>query len=298
MKLLLEKQRLTGINIKYHGSDIQEYYSSSETPKIKSRRSIVIKLIEVGACKFEDRFMIEALIGRIEGQQDRSGKRKGYEEVKFCYTSIFEAAFAYLVENYDFFYARSINAYNNAMEKYDLHRRGANYEPSSVIYLLSSDHKDVHKPYYRVNGHNEAKRYIVRDAYRNKQELAKDFGLSKKQLEAVITNKEFDYDGVALSIDMIFSEIEPSLIKWVEWEQELLQTQRNQLNKPNIIVEEKFNVERSIIDTLALIEEYERLILEDEKHSASVATLKGKCSIQLWNEKVRLLKEAYVKTLS
>ncbi|MBG9692625.1 hypothetical protein ABD91_17705 [Lysinibacillus sphaericus] len=296
MELVLENQRLTSIEPKYHNLEIQEYYNSTEKKSIKSRRSIVIKLIEIGVCKFKDRFMIEDLVSRIEGQKGRSGKKRGYENVQFCYDSVFEAAFAYLVENHDFFYARSIYAFNDGMEKYELHRRGANYEASSVIYLLSSVHRDVHKPYYSVNGHNEAKGYIVWDSYRNKQEIAKEYGLSKEQLEIAIANGEFEYDGIILSIKYISSSIEPSLLKWLEKERELLKREKNQLSNPNISIDKKINTERSINDTLALIEEYERLILEDEKHNDRVVALKGKCPIQLWNEKACSLKEAYVKT--
>lgn len=122
--------------------------------------------------------MVEATIGRIFGEFKRAGTgaNKGIEVL---YQNVLEAAFAYFVDNHDHFYICTKLAYEDGIKKYELHRREQHYTSSSVFWLLITEHDEVHSPYYFVKYHKD--NYLVRDKYTNKEQIQKEFGLSRKK---------------------------------------------------------------------------------------------------------------------
>lgn len=122
--------------------------------------------------------MVEATIGRTfcEFKRAGTGANKGIEVL---YQNVLEAAFAYFVDNHDPFYICTKLAYEEGIKKYELLRREQHYTSSSVFWLLITEHDEVHSPYYFVKYHKD--NYLVRDKYTNKEQIQKEFGLSRKK---------------------------------------------------------------------------------------------------------------------
>lgn len=149
MQLTLENERLAPINIKHHSPEVQAYYNEATSEWDKKKRGYAIKAYEIGTCEFEGLPMVTATAGRILDEFGRSEKGS-YKNVEIPYENPLEATFNYFVDNVDHFYLRTRLAYEDGIEKYELHRRGPNYTSDSVFWLLKEAHTDIHSPYYVV----------------------------------------------------------------------------------------------------------------------------------------------------
>lgn len=294
MTVLEENQRLTGINIKHHSHEIQEYYHSATSESEKDNRSNAIKLYEIGVCTFNDLSMVEATIGRVFGQFNRSGK-DSYELVEVPYQNVLEATFAYFVDNVDHFYIRTRLAFEDGIEKYELHRREQHYTSNSVFWLLESAHNDVHKPYYLVQCHNPSGGYIEVEKFTNKEALRKEYRLSKQQLEQALECGEFIFEGRVAHLKIVASSIEASFEEHLRIEKSLLTSQINSFQN-SVYEDKKSSMLESISTTLNDIALYEKLLGEDKAYNEKVKHLKGKSAIELWNKKAKELKEGYYAT--
>lgn len=291
MQVTLENERLAPINIKHHSPEVQAYYNEATSQWDKKKRGYAIKAYEIGTCEFEDLPMVTATVGRILEEFGRSGKGS-YKDVEIPYANPLEATFNYFVDNVDHFYLRTRLAYEDGIEKYELHRRGLHYTSDSVFWLLKEAHRDVHHVYYVVQYHNAKMHYIEKEEYRNKDILRKKYTLSKSQFEAALLNKEFVFDGETYMLKAVPSSIEAPFVELLKQEKEALQAARNffeQVTAP----ERKYSIylgAKSVLENIAL---YESLIEQDHAYNEKVKHLKGQSATKLWNLKAKELKQKY-----
>lgn len=291
MQVTLENHRLASINIKHHSSEVQAYYNAATSEWDKRKRSYAIKAYEIGTCKFEDLPMVAETVGRILEEFGRSGKGS-YKNVEIPYANPLEATFAYFVDNIDHFYLRTRLAYEEGIEKYELHRRGRHYTSDSVFWLLEEAHTDAHSPYYVVHYHNTKMRYIEKEEYRNKDTLRKKYALSKKQFEAVLLSGEFVFKGETYTLKAVPSSIESSFEEHLKQEEALLKTQKNFFEQASA-PERKYAIYLAIKATLERIASYKSLIEQNHAYNEKVKHLKGKSASELWNNRAKELNENY-----
>lgn len=291
MQVTLENDRLTTINIKHHSPEVQAYYNEATSEWDKKKRGYAIKAYEIGTCEFEDLPMVSATVGRILEEFGRSGKGS-YKNVEIPYANPLEAAFHYFVDNVDHFYLRTRLAYEDGINKYELHRRGPHYTSDSVFWLLKETHTDVHSPYYVVQYHNAEMGYIEKEEYRNKDTLRKKYVLSKRQFDTALLKGEFVFEGKTYMLKAVSSSIEASFEEQLKRDKAVLQTERNFFKQANV-PERKYSIYLTTKSTLESIALYESLIEQDNAYNEKVKHLKGQSATNLWNLKAQELKLKY-----
>lgn len=261
-----EDNIMKNINIKHHSNEIQAYYLAAKDTYDKNKRSIAIKVHEILNLPFEHLEMNTELVSRVCGQLKRVRKGEGiYANVKFTHGTVIEAVFAYIVDNYNYFYIRMQEAYKDGIDKYEIHRMLDDYSSVSVFWTLKKTHREVHKPYYKVIYHEA--NYFVPRKYTNKKVYLK----------------------------VIPSRIEPSISKRSEPDKELLATAQAKLEwyKDNPIKKQDILQEIHRLETT--IKDYETLIEKDEKHSERMKLFRGKSAHLLWNQKAIQLQDNFKK---
>lgn len=287
-----------GFSTNYLNDELAFYIETAETDYERRARSISVKLCLIGVISLSELDHGTVVAKRAIGEYNRTiGKKEGtYTEEMYIYGTPFRTAFIYITENQNNFYTRFKYAVRKFGEKaIDIHRMDENYSADSVVAKPKEDHTAIHNPLYVT--YHVVSQGILRQDFKSKKELKKEFGLSDIELNKALKLGTFFYQDSTVTLKIVKSSIEPSFEEHKKMTESFLETlERSLINENslyNVSEEDKAHISKQIQEMKDEIHSYEKLIQQDSFHNARVTGLKGKDPVELWEYAESELKADY-----
>jgi len=284
-------------NINYLTDELILYIEEAKTDYERRARIISVKLNLMKIITMTEIEFGTVVAKRAISEYNRTvGQTDGtYTEEMYIYGTPFRTAFAYITENQNNFFTRLKYAVKKHGEKdIDFHRMAENYSADSVVAIFNQDHTAIHNPLYVT--YHSIPLGILRQEFKSKKELKKEFKLSDKELDNALDTGTFLHQDSTVTLKIVKSSIEPSFEEHKKITENFLETLERSLandSRYNKYDEDKECLRDQIQEMKEEIISYEKLIQQDSFHNVRVRSLKGKNPVELWEQIESELKAQY-----